>query len=192
MSYAALRSNLGGLAQMAAAGFAPPKVGIVTSYDGRPGHYAVKVRLEPEGIETGWLPIMLLLPGQDWGVYAGPSVGDQALIVYQEGDNGAGICLGFLPSDEDPPPAVESGEIHLIAKNAEASILLRPDGSIASKGTWFHEGSFVATENIASEADVIDGSGVSMAEHRDAYNAHHHGGVQTGGGVSGTTDAPAT
>lgn len=192
MSYDALRSNVAQLAQMSARGFAPPKLGIVSSFDGRPGRYAVKVRLQPEDVETGWLPIILLLAGQAWGVYAAPSVGDQALVVYQEGDVATGLCLGFLPSDEDPPPEVESGEIHLIAKDGEASIVLKPDGSITSKGTWTHEGPFHATEDITSDADVIDQAGVALSETVESYNAHHHGGVQTGGGVSGTTDNPAT
>lgn len=186
-----LRSAVADLAGMAARGMSPLKLGLVSSYDGRVGKYAVKVRLQPEDIETGWLPIVLLLPGQGWGVYAAPSVGDQAAVLFQEGDGQAGVCVGFLPSDDDPPPAVESGEIHLIAKDGDASVILRPDGSIASKGTWSHEGTFHATGNVTTDAELIDHSGITESELRDSFNAHKHPGVQTGGGVSGTTDNPA-
>lgn len=191
MSFDRLRSSASALAQMAARGFAPPKLGLVSSFDGRPGGYAVKVRLQPEDIETGWLPIVTLLAGQSWGIYAGPSVGDQAVVLFQEGDATSGICVGFLPSADDPPPAVESGEIHLVAKDAEASILLRPDGSIASKGTWVHDGSFLASGNITTEEELTDHSGVTVSELRDSYNNHAHTGVQTGGGVTGPTNDPA-
>lgn len=187
-----LRSALGGLAQMAAAGQMAASLGLVSSYD--PDAVAVKVRIMPEDVETGWLPIKLLLAGQGWGVYAGPAVGDQALVIYQEGDPRAGVCVGFLSSDEDPPPRVLSGEIHLIAQDADALIILRPDGSVASKGTWTHEGTFHATGAVTSEADVIDfsdgASGVSMKVHRDAFNAHTHTDPQ--GGSVGPASPQAT
>lgn len=179
-------------AQMAARGFSPPRVGLVSSFDGSPGAYAVKVRIMPDDIETGWLPIVTKLSGAGWGIYAGPSVGDQALVVFQEGDISVGMCLGFLASDEDPPPEIASGEVHLVAKDAGAKVILKADGSITSKGAWTHEGTFHASETVSSAADVIDHSdgtsGVSMKEHRDAYNAHTHGGVQSG---SSSTLGPA-
>jgi uncharacterized protein involved in type VI secretion and phage assembly len=192
--YHQLRANVGSLAQMAAHGFAPPRLGLVSSYD--PEAYAVKVRVMPEDTETGWLPILSMMAGDAFGAYFGPSLGDQALVVYQEGDVTTGVCLGFLGSDEDPPPTVEPGEIHLIAKEGDASAVFKPDGTITSKGTWTHEGTFHATGAVTSEADVIDhsdgSSGVSMKEHRDAYNDHRHTGVQAGGATSGTTTVPAT
>lgn len=187
----ALRANVAQLAQMAAGTYAPPKLGLVTSYDGRAGAYAVKVKLMPEEIETGWLPIAVLMAGQAWGVYAAPAIGDQALVLYQEGDVTTGVCVGFLPSDEDQAPAVMPGEIHLIARDGDASVILRADGSIASKGTWSHEGTFHATGNISTDAELIDHSGVTESELRDSYNAHKHSGVTTGGALSGTTDNPA-
>lgn len=196
MSTHLLASNIAQMAQMAGRTLAPPRLGLVSSFDGRVGKYAVKVRLMPEDIETGWLPIMPALAGAGWGVYVGPAVGDQAVIIHQEGDINSGMCLGFLASDEDPPPEVVSGEIHLIAKDGDAKVILKADGSITSKGAWTHEGTFHASENITSAADVIDHSdgtsGVSMKEHRDAYNTHGHGGVTAGGAMTGITNTPAT
>lgn len=191
----ALRAEMAQLAQMAARGLGPLRLGLVSSFDGRVGAYAVKVRIQPDDVETGWLPIATLLPGSAWGIYAAPSVGDQAIVLFQEGDGLAGICVGFLGSDEDPPPAIESGEIIIAAKDADASIKLDAEGNITSKGTWTHEGSFHATENVTSEADIIDHSdgtsGVTLEELRDSYNAHHHSGVQAGGSLTGATDDPA-
>lgn len=187
-----LRSAISELAKMG--GAVPMRLGLVSSYDGRAGKYAVKVRIMPEDVETGWLPIKLLLPGNGWGIYAGPSVGDQAAVIFQEGDGLTGVCIGFLPSDEDPPPAVASGEIHQIAKDGNAKVILKPDGSIASKGTWSHEGTFHATGNVTSAAEVIDHSngtsGVSMKTHRDAFNSHSHADPQ--GGTVGAANPQAT
>lgn len=94
-----------------------PKVGLVTSYDGDVGAYLVKVTIQPEGYETGWLPIEALQGGNGWGIYAAPHIGDQAVIHFLEGDREVGWCSGFLPSDVDAPPAVPEGEIHLIHKD---------------------------------------------------------------------------
>lgn len=161
MSHDHLRSAVSELAKMAAAGFAHPKLGTVTSYD--PDAYLVKVMLQPEEIETGWLPIMTGMAGSAFGVYYGPAIGDQALVIFQEGDATVGLCIGFLPSDEDPPPHVETGEIHLIAKGATASVVMKPDGTIASKGTWVHSGTMKVTG--AAEFDAtMDVKGATHLE----------------------------
>lgn len=176
--YDRLRSNLAQLAKMAAAGSVPLRAGQVSSYD--PDGYAVKVRLQPEDVETGWLPIKSLMVGQGWGIYAGPSSGDQALVAFLQGDINAGVCLGFLGSDDDPPPRVQAGEAHLRAKGDNAQVILKPDGSIASKGTWTHTGDLTATGTITGTTDVIGGG-----KH---LKTHTHGGVQTGSGHSGAPD----
>lgn len=190
--YGALQSSIAGIANLAAGLWEPPRFGLVTSYD--PDHNTVKVQLQPEGTETGWLPIKLLLAGSRFGVYCGPEVGDQAVVLHQEGDPNSGFCAGFLPSDEDPPPTVQSGEILIIAKGTNASVKFDAAGNITSKGTWTHTGTFHATGSVTTAAEVIDhsdgASGVSLKTLRDAYQVHKHTGVQTGVGVSGTTDHP--
>lgn len=166
---------------MAAAGFAHPKLGTVTSYD--PDGYAVKVMLQPEGTETGWLPISGGMAGAGFGVYYGPSNGDQAIVVFQEGDVTVGKCVGFVGSDDAPPPHVVSGEIHLIAKGTTASVVMKPDGTIASKGVWTHTGTLHVTDEVTADKSVtattdVIGGGKSLKNHQ-------HTGVTTGGGVSG-------
>lgn len=161
MSHDRLRSTFAMLAQMAARGFAPPKLGKVTSYD--PKTYAVKVMLQPEEIETGWLPIKVLMGGSAFGAYFGPANGDQALVIFHEGDATSGLCLGFLPSEEDQPPEVKSGEFHLIVKADAAHVIMKPDGTIASKGTWTHTGSMKVTG--AAEFDsTMDVKGAATLE----------------------------
>lgn len=163
MSHDKLRSTISELAKMAAAGFAHMRFGEVTSFDGSAGVYAVKVMLQPDEIETGWLPIKLLMAGSAYGAYFGPSIGDQAAVTFQEGDATAGICIGFLPSDDDPPPAVASGEIHLIAKGATASVIMKPDGTIASAGAWTHTGTLKVTDAVEFDA-ALDVKGAAHLE----------------------------
>lgn len=183
MSLAELRSNMGQMAQLAAEGRLAVRIGLVSSYDGRAGAHLVKVRLQPEDIETGWLPIQLLLAGQSWGVYAGPAVGDQAVVLFAEGDVNAGICAGFLPSDVDTAPAVASGEVHVRAAGDTASIIAKPDGTIASKGAWTHAGTmhvtdeFTADKSVTASVDVVGGG-----KH---LKTHVHSGVQSGSSNTG-------
>lgn len=162
-----------------------PKHGLVTSYDGSAGANRVKVMLQPEGIETGWLPITTLMAGQGFGAYFGPSQGDQATVLFQEGDREVGFCIGFLGSDADPPPAVQSGEIHLIAKtgqfvklladgtidaqaDANTTLTLTPGGTITSKGTWNHTGTFTAS----GEGTFNGGHTVSQHTHTQTADSH--------------------
>lgn len=195
------------------------KFGLVSSYN--PQTYEVKVRLQPEDIETGWIPLTPLMAGSGFGVYAGPSQGDQGVVLFQEGDKEAGFCVGFLNSLQAAPPTVQSGEVHVLAKthgagvtllqdgslnlstgasgedgDTPATVTLKPDGTITSAGAWTHTGTFHATDDITSEADITDhtgadgSGGVSMKTHRDDYNSHHHTDPQ--GGTVGPASPQAT
>jgi phage baseplate assembly protein V len=109
------------------------RIGIVTSYD--PKAYAVKVKVMPEEIETGWLKIMALQvgPGAGFGIYAAPDIGVQAVIIHQEGDRNNGICIGFLNDDEEdlppPDPGVPAGEIHFLHKSGSL-LKFKKDGDV--------------------------------------------------------------
>lgn len=89
--------------------------GMVTSYD--PQKYLAKVMLQPEGQETGWLPIETGHIGSDFGFAIGltpgdgKTSGDQVIVRFQEGDLESGKVVQRVHSDEDSPPPVQSGEI---------------------------------------------------------------------------------
>lgn len=165
-----------------------PKFGTVTSYD--PEAYLVKVMLQPEEIETGWLPVEVLLAGNGFGVYAGPSVGDQAVVHFLEGDREAGWCTGFIPSDEDRPPSVPSGEI-LIKHKSGAFLRFTNDGKvhveatagIATKGPWSHDGTLHVTDEVTADKSVT--ATVDVVGGGKHLKTHLHTGVTAGGGVSG-------
>ena len=96
----------------ALAGRADPRLCIVSSYD--PQNYAAKVLVQPENVETGWLPVLSPWIGNGWGLYAPPTAGDQVLVLFQENDQEVGLVLPRLYSNQQRPLAVESGEFWLV------------------------------------------------------------------------------
>lgn len=100
--------------------------GLVTSYD--PKKHLGKVKIQPEGQETGWLPIRTSHIGNGWGMAIGLTEGDQVELTPQEGDVEALAITGVVHSDDDAPPQVGSGEI-LLQHKSGAKIKFSSDGS---------------------------------------------------------------
>jgi phage baseplate assembly protein gpV len=93
------------------------RYGLVTSYD--PVNHLAKVTLQPEGQETGWLTIKTKHIGNGWGIVVGltpgdgKTTGDQVELQPQEGDTETLAIVGVVHSEQDKPPAAQSGEIIL-------------------------------------------------------------------------------
>jgi len=94
------------------AGRAGPRICIVSNYD--PQNYAAKVRIQPEDVLTGWLPVLSSWIGNGWGLFAPPTPGDQVLVIFQEDDQEVGLILPRLFSNKQRPLAVNSGEFWLV------------------------------------------------------------------------------
>lgn len=94
--------------------------GLVTSFD--PKKYLAKVTFQPEGQESGWLPIEAGHIGAGYGIAVGltpgdgKSTGDQVIVRYQENDFEGGKIVQRVHSDQDTPPTVQSGEMVIWAK----------------------------------------------------------------------------
>lgn len=102
-------------AQMAGNARAATRLGTVSSYN--PMDYTVKVLLQPEGTETGWLPLAALGVGQGWGMIFAPGIGDQIEVQFQEHDAETPIACSRFFSDVDRPMPVPSGEFWLVHKS---------------------------------------------------------------------------
>lgn len=91
--------------------------GLVTSYD--PKTHLAKVTFQPEGQESGWIPIETGHIGNGFGIAIGltpgdgKKTGDQVVVRYQEGDFESGKIVQRVHSDDDKPPTVQSGEVVL-------------------------------------------------------------------------------
>ena len=140
------------------------RLGEITEYD--PAQYAVKVMIQPEGIETGWIPVKMISGGDGWGAFIGPEQGAQAILEPVEGSRENFVMLGVLPSDDARPPdgGPPSGHVWLIDKSGTA-MKFTNNGKVTLNGT------------LEVTGDVKAG-GISL-------KTHIHGGVTSGGGTSG-------
>jgi uncharacterized protein involved in type VI secretion and phage assembly len=145
-----------------------PRFGTVTSVD--PGTATAKVTLQPEGVLTGWLPVLSPWAGSGWGLYCPPSPGDQVLVVAQEGDSEHGLIIGSAFSNAQPPPAAPVGEFWLVHKSG-SFIKLQNDGTIQVGG------------DLHVAGDVYDRQG-SLSRLRSRYDGHTH--VDSRGGTTST------
>ena len=161
---------------------AQPRFGVVTSVD--PAQGTVRVQLQPEGILTGWLPVLSCWTGAGWGMSCPPSPGDQVFVLAQEGDAEHGVVVGRAFSLAQAPPAAPAGELWLV--HAKGSFLkLSNDGTININGPVSITGGLVVSGSIQAAGDIADGHG-TMSALRGHYNAHVH--TDSHGDV---TNAPA-
>jgi phage baseplate assembly protein V len=130
----AMRMHMGGMdAQVA-----QPRWGTVQSVD--PVHYTAKVLLQPEGVLTGWLPVVSPWVGSGFGAVSPPVLGQQVNVIADTGDHEHGIILGgtWSQSSAAPQPpttpggqnvAVKPGEWAAFAQNGNY-VRLSADGSV--------------------------------------------------------------
>ena len=95
------------------------RFGVVTGYD--PDTYAVKATIQPEDVETGFVPLLSPWVGPSWGAFFAPILGAQVLLLFQEGGQQAPIAALFAFSTAMPPVSVPSGE--MLLQHAAGSLL---------------------------------------------------------------------
>lgn len=192
-----LLNSLRAQAQMAGQGRGSMRLGLVSGYD--PASYSVKVTFEPDGAETGWIPLGALAVGDGWGILAPPAIGDQIEVLMQDSDSNAGVAASCLFNNVDVPPTVQSGEIWMLHKSGAffkltndgkgslsdghgASVVLNGDGTISSAGTWTHTGTMKITSTLEVDGQTTL-AGVTSNGH-DVGSTHKHinsGGTGLGG-----------
>jgi len=143
------------------------RFGVVTSVD--PARSAARVALQPEGVVTGWLPVLSAWVGAGWGMACPPAPGDQVLVLAQEGDSDHGVIVGRAWSDQARAVAAPVGELWLVHATG-SFVKLCNDGSIQMQG------------DLRVAGDVYDRHG-SLDRLRRHYDAHTHDDPQ-GGAVS--------
>jgi uncharacterized protein involved in type VI secretion and phage assembly len=151
-------------------GGSQPRFGTVTSVD--PATATAKVTLQPEGVLTGWLPVLSPWVGAGWGLHCPPSPGDQVLVVAQEGDAEHGLIVGRAFSNTQTPPAAPAGEFWLVHQSG-SFIKLQNDGTIQMQG------------DLRVAGDIYDRQG-SLSRLRGHFDAHTH--VDSRGGTTSTAN----
>ena len=174
-------------AQVAALG--QPRWGIVDGIN--PAGSEAKVMLQPEGVLSGWLPIVSPWVGPGWGLHCPLSEGDMVVVIADGGQAEHGMILGAAWNLEDLPPQAPSaiggeatsataGELLAVSK-AGAVFRMPTDGSVYVKAPTINfEG------DLHVEGDVYDRHG-SLDRLREHYDAHTH--PQPGTSGPSPTDA---
>ncbi|QEL18709.1 phage baseplate assembly protein V [Limnoglobus roseus] len=107
------------------------RMGIVSSYD--PNRYAAKVTIQPEGFETGFLPVATPWVGSGWGMFCPPTPGDVVDVHFQEGGKlAAYVSLRFY-GNAAPPLNVPSGEFWLVHQSGTC-VKMTNDGKMTING----------------------------------------------------------
>ena len=150
----AVKAHAGALDQ----GQGQPRFGTVASFD--PQHYTARVTLQPEGVLSGWLPILAAWIGNGWGMVAPPTPGDQVLVVAQEGEAEHGVIVGRAFSDQAQPPQCNAGEFVLVHESG-SFLKLASDGTVRIQG------------DLHVAGDVYDAEG-SLNRLRQHYDQHTH------------------
>ena len=96
----ALRQHAASMDASAPAG----RWGLVTSADA--GDITVKVSLQPESVQTDWLPLASSMVGGGWGMVHVPPVGTPIFCLPDAGDDNSYVVLGATWSAANCPPPV--------------------------------------------------------------------------------------
>lgn len=157
--------------QVAALG--QPRHALVTSVDAVA--HAVKVSIQPEGIESGWIPDGAVAAA-GLRIACPTEIGAQVLVVPVEGDAEHPVIVARLFDVSTTPPVspatgkpVQPGEVGLFLAGGNYIHL-------TSQGI-FCKGNLVLDGDLQIEGDAV-ASGISLKTHR-------HTGVQTGQGYTG-------
>lgn len=153
---------------------------IVTSFS--PDRMAVQCTLQPDGVQTGWCPVLVMWVGADWGFACPPSVDDQVALMPEEGDSANFVVVGRYYSQVATPMQTPPGELWIVHKSG-AYIKLLNDGTIASKGTWNHTGDFLATGDVTAGAGGSDSVTLQRHTHN---NGDPDGAAETAAPTAGT------
>ena len=111
----------------------PVRIGKVSSFD--PANYAVKCLIlpgddeNPNGVETGWIPIGASWAGAGWGVFAPPPLGTMVELQFQEDDLESGLVGHHFFNNIDTPLNVPAGEWWLVHQSGSL-LKFHNDGSV--------------------------------------------------------------
>lgn len=161
---------------------AQPRFGLVSSVDST--RATVRVQLQPEGVLTGWLPVLSPWTGPGWGMWCPPSPGDQVLVLPQEGAAEHGVVVGSAFSLSETCPPALAGEFWLVHSSG-SFLKLTNDGTIHVNGPLSLTGNLSVAGNIQASGTVADGHG-ALSGLRQHYDAHTHTDSR-----GGTTSEPA-
>jgi phage baseplate assembly protein gpV len=168
-----------------------PRIGIVSSVD--PVSHTVKVLLQPENLETGWLECGALTVGVA-SIVAMPQQGQQVVVVPNSGSADDGMVVAGLWGGSSQPPIsavtmkqAQPGEVMITCPGGAyihitGGKIYLGGVQIVVNGPLQVNGTIAATGNITG-ANVLTMAGTELAGH-----VHQNGGGTGNSGppVAGT------
>jgi phage baseplate assembly protein gpV len=178
------------------------RYGIVSSWD--PVKHLAKVLYQPEGQESGWLPVHTLSAGAGYGHMSGLAVGEQVEVTHQEGEFEAGAVTSRVHSVAAAPPTLQSSE-ELIRTPWGSYIKLAQNGSVTmvdqtgATATLDGSGNLTATSLASFQATHgatgnylgIDASGNLTSYLSSTAQQHYVGGNPAKGGTFAAISTPS-
>lgn len=131
------------------------KVGIVDSWDKKT--HTAKVKLQPSGQLTGWLPVGGGVgAGKGRGFAHGLTKGDQVVVSFHDGSMLTPMITHRLWSEKDTPiKDVESGDDHWVGKEKQWVKMIGKDKELILRGYPGHDKDDDSEENDKSSAKVV-------------------------------------
>ncbi|RUT27439.1 baseplate assembly protein [Asaia sp. W19] len=167
--------------------------GIISAVD--PANHAVKVRVQPDDIETGWLPDAAMTQVGDLRLSCPTAPGAHVLLMPVEGDGENYVIVSVL-FDVVAGPAIsphtgkcaQPGELLI---RAGCGVPSRPGGRVDEKAGWFHLGRDGVFFGAGSMQCALTDTGIvlrvgSMKMRLDSTGLSFSGGdvSVSGGGIS--------
>jgi phage baseplate assembly protein V len=187
------------------------RLGIVMGFE--PVDYQAKVKILPEGIITGFLPVVSPWASNGWGMFAPPSEGDYVEVQFHDGDMNSGVVCQRYFNNQNRPLPVPSGEFWLVHKlgalvkltndgkvtitdKAGSTAILNGDGTatVTASGGLTVNANTQINGNLSVSGNIGAGGTVTAPNVVGTTNvtfggksgvAHTHSGVQTGPGNTG-------
>ncbi len=176
---------------------AKTQYGTITAYN--PEDYTVKVLLQPEGVETGWIALTAPWSGNGLGAVFGPMPGTACRVDFAGGVAEAAIAGGRIFDANNPPPVVQAGQGAIVDKagsyarfNGDGTVTWGASVGITSTtpllkqvGNMEVTGNLQVDQNVIAAGDISDQNGAhgTVGALRNAHNGHDHSDPQ--GGTSG-------
>lgn len=138
----------------------------------------------------------------EFGFASVPPVDSEVVMIRRGGDRSCSIVIGTSHRPSRPKD-LQQGDVAIY--DVRGAIVKLTAAGVEIDGAGLEVKVTNCTKVTLDAPDVVltgtlhvggeitglaGGSAVSLGALRDAYNAHHHTGVTTGSGSSGTTDEP--